>query len=413
MPEPVMEEPMPEVVEEPAAVQEPVADAPAIPNTYEKQLGAQVVPESDQDMLRQRMAEQEKELQDINLQTAVRQFGSALIGKGARDVAAEEDPYLKGRAGLAKQKVDNLKGLLGEARSELYADQAKVSLEDSAAMRDPNSPLAKLYRDAVAKIMPEVSDTIQGYSAWELEQAGYEPSKLLSAKQRKEEKQLISEASSEEKQEKIKMKLQADLAKELDPAQFRQGGFADLYKMQQKAERGMILAEGKDLNSLTAVEIRELASVLDSVLKGGVGTITGTEKLVPKTARGTWNSAMEWAQNNPVAAKQGGFAKVLVKALSRAKDQVTGEIQSVQSKRAQSPKFQKLKEMDNEAFEQQLTLWGLNADGSIPKVEKKEEAPRQPKSVEAAPVVTPEDRRKRLEEIRARKEELRKKQGAK
>jgi hypothetical protein len=134
----------------------------------------------------------------------------------------------------------------------------------------------------------------------------------------------------------------------------------------QAAERIEQLVAGTDPNNLDKRQIVEIARNLDGMLSNGQPTISGMEKLIPKSSQGDFSKILEYVQNIPKGAQQGAFVNRMLATVAREKNLSHTQMQRTQSKLLGSyadlkdhPNMQSTLRMQNlpaDIFDEPITL---------------------------------------------------------
>lgn len=107
-------------------------------------------------------------------------------------------------------------------------------------------------------------------------------------------------------------------------------------------------------------QMRELATSLDSMLKGGMSTVRGTDELMPQTARGKYKSFLEYVTNEPQGQDMNAFMERVADTVQREKD--VAEAQRRQIQQQLFGGYQHLSRKDPERYKSALQNYGLDMD---------------------------------------------------
>lgn len=125
------------------------------------------------------------------------------------------------------------------------------------------------------------------------------------------------------------LKRLAEFGKIMNPDIVRSGtplGNARMRDM--KAENIQKLAAGvTDYDKLTPQQVYEIATSFNALVTGGMGSITGTEHLVPKSFLGDANALHNYIMNQPGGAGQGAFVKNMLDSVSRERQVAQDQVQ--------------------------------------------------------------------------------------
>ena len=106
--------------------------------------------------------------------------------------------------------------------------------------------------------------------------------------------------------------------------------FGKAANVNASAEKALALAnQYKDKNQLDSRQISELATVVDTILSMGQGTVAGREKLTPETYLGNLKKIEEKIRAIPQGAGQKEFVDRLVDTIQRERDVANKQIREI------------------------------------------------------------------------------------
>jgi hypothetical protein len=311
-------------------------------------------------------------------------------------------------AGVARpEHLSGGEGLRRIADSQVPAFEKRVQFEKE----DPNSPQSKGYR-ALAKSMGfEITGTA---SAADIEKQFPQLANIYNQKnsQKARHEDLMMKLAS---LKDSKSSANADKLKKEDEDRLiklnQQLNSPNMGSARNALGRNQLIINGAEKinalinsvpnqNELTGRQVYEIAKSLDGMLSMGSPTISGTDKLLPRTIMGKMAELGEYGLNKPIGAQMGKFVKQMQHLIDREKGVAQGQ---------------------NHQFSQRL-LGGLPKDFSTRRasdiqnmlqqntpdiaVEQPEPAPSAKTPIPAAPVgtsgLTPEQRRARILELQGK-----------
>lgn len=257
------------------------------------------------------------------------------------------------------------------------AGSAVKDFEEVAAQEknDPKSQVSKDFREylqqfgmtvppgtsatSAQKIMPYA---YQKFAASEAQKSRHEENKLKyeQLKAYKEAGNAAKEASVKEKSDadaekqftKFGEKIESGLASSRSPL-----GRTRIVQQRGEAVQALIDQVKNQKGGPDSRQMQEIARSMDAMLSGGVGTITGTQELIPHTLRGKFASLEEYIANKPSGLENKEF-------LNRVEDTIKRE--TALSKRQQADimkgvqsAYSHLSKKDPERFQQVLEEKGL------------------------------------------------------
>jgi NACalpha-BTF3-like transcription factor len=272
-------------------------------------------------------------------------LGSA-IAKVSPDEKYLSDPEIKALAEspLAdllqrrKQAQEKTEFEAKQVLSNQQIEKNKQELDESKSANDPNSDLSKSFRDFVIK-----QGQIMGLSINPGEMSYSKLSKLygpltnlfaakFGADERREAALVRAEEKAESKKQAQENKFDEVVMKINDRI-----NAPNLASSRNALGKNMAISNGADRirtliksetdpNKLTGRQVYEIAKTLDAMLALGAPTISGTDKLMPKTLMSQLMASQEYLSNKPVGAKMGLFVKQMEHLVDReqsvAKDQI-------------------------------------------------------------------------------------------
>lgn len=229
------------------------------------------------------------------------------------------------------------KDLSDKQSLDLLKTENKLKASDllnEVKRRDPNSEVSKAYREFVKTAAPQLAAQPDFLN---LSAEGVKD--ILPGIDLKMKMDMLKEQKSREASDKSSAAADKEFAqftKDIDMPYTARSGTAlgQAANSVRRAEALQAFAAVPDTNKLTGAQMQELASSLDSIIRGG-NTSKGTiEKLVPKTARSSAAKTLEWITNEPQGTKQKEFIDIMLKAADREKTIGLKQIQDWQARRA-------------------------------------------------------------------------------
>lgn len=257
---------------------------------------------------------------------------------------------------------------LGNIKEQI---QTKELVQDDKDLRDPNSDVSKLYRDAFTRMGAKVSDNA---SAAQIQKAFPPIEKYFNAEENRKSRELTAQLAAQARHDAAKDK--QDAKEELQTNN-------DFIKFNKALESGTASAKsvlGKAANlefsanriqtlidqtknkpgGATPQQIAELARNLDGMLSGGTGTISGTKELLPKTAQGQFANLEQYILSSPQGANMQDFVKQIEDTVQRERKVAQDQKASIQ-KRITSG-FSHLENKDPSRYSKMLDENGLGAN---------------------------------------------------
>lgn len=283
------------------------------------------------------------------------------VGKNATDdkaalqqaLQAQGTAHLIGGLGKAGELIGS--GIVGTTKqaptkmmgTELFNDIQKSgdkALQDYQMMKeqqkdDPNSPLSKMFRQYVQKFGINVQGDFTASMGEKLLPFAFKSFEANEQRQaRHEDLALKMFALQKDKEEKGKDKqldkdthrfddLNKKLTSEIASSRSAFGRGANTIRSAEAIEK---LAGGMDLNKLDTRQITEIARNLDAMLSSGAPTVSGMNKLIPKSAMGDLSKLTEYIFNARTGAHQASFLKNMLDTVSREKALARDQIRRTQ-----------------------------------------------------------------------------------
>lgn len=287
---------------------------------------------------------------DKLLNLAARQAEGAFHAKSGGKL--DEDEY-KIRDELAKQDVDKLNAERAGIKTKLGLEKEASDVDMMKQGNDANSPYSKAYREAAKGMLKVagldtsmVGDNLPASKVRDL----LGPFKdIVDTKMKDTTNRMrmdeLSEARSE-RQDRMDL-LRQDKLDAKDTQRFDNVNKminADIASSRSAFGKNANIVRGAnaietlakqipDPNNMNTRQITELAKSLDAMLSQGAATISGTNKLIPKSAMGDVSKIAEYIGNIPVGAQQGEFVKQALETVQREKElankQIKGNIKKL------------------------------------------------------------------------------------
>lgn len=270
-----------------------------------------------------------------NLAVLANQLGSAgdLIGGSLAKVGPNQTAQ-----GLFANNIKNAENITND-----YKD--RKAMEE----QDPNSAVSQNYRKFLEKYGVNAGPGVTAAQvkgvllpAAEKEQLkqmqidAQHENKLLqlaSIKATKEQSQAMREQTRQDKLDKDNV-TRIDKAGKLITAEVAssRSPFGRAGNTYQSAEKIETLANSMNPNDLDQRQITEIARNLDGMLSNGQPTVSGMNKLLPASARGSASKIAEYIMNLPKGAQQGEFVTRMMDTVRREKDLADTQMRRTQGK---------------------------------------------------------------------------------
>lgn len=353
---------------------------------------------------------------DIQNATLVNQLGKSaeIIGSsiaGAKPVAQE---LFNENIKQAQQAEENFKALAAKEKDDPNSDLSngfkeylkqfgvEVQGNASASTLEKIIPMAyKAFEAKETRKLKTMESEKQREQQKYLQEERLATQKFIAGENAKARKESANIKLSE-KQEQVDQKRLDNLGKLLtsETASSRSafGKAANNLRAAEAIET--LVGQYKDRGQLDQRQIAELARSLDTLLSQGQATISGTEKLIPKSARGDLAKMQEYILGIPQGAKQKEFVDRMVETVGRERDLAKEQIKRAQGK-ILAP-YRNLSQSHPEDYEAILRAHGLESLLENENVPNKQEAPSSGTVQDLINSRSEDENRKRLEELKAK-----------
>lgn len=336
-------------------------------------------------------------------------YAKSTLPEFANEIEKSDKDYFASRGQMAKAGLD-LAGQGQKGLTDVETMQAKLAeMENTAAKRDPNSEVSKGYRQALAGLGLTVPENI---SAEGIEKAGLKDaaSKAYTKRIQMEGQAQIAKFKAQE------MRAMKDVAREQGNSareDRRQAQISDKatkrfdelsHKLNEdvqssrttigRASNGIYAADkiGSLLDQadaqggkVTQQQLAEVASALDSMVKGGQATVSGIEHMMPHTLEGKYGDVASFLSSSPKPQELKEYLDMMRDTVKREKA-VSQKVIGDYKKKALSS-YHDLEKTDPEKYNEIMQAHGLSgaSSGSM-----QASTPAPAPSVSDLPVWTPE-----------------------
>lgn len=272
--------------------------------------------------------EQANETKRANrLGKAATELGASIAGLGGRTIIEPNKGILESYDENIKDADRPIQQIEQRQKQEQFLRSVKLQSEKD----DANSPLSKSIAGMIKKIDP--SAKVDGLSATQLEEGGY--TKYVQLAMQKRLADLKAESNSIAKSKKnddLKTKRLEQMNKAItEEVASSRSTLGVAARNKQRVQNIKTFMEG-DLNDLTPQQAYEVVRALDSVLSGGVGTVTGAKELKPETAMGDLAKFKQYISGEPVGGKYGKILDRYKKTLDREEEMANKQIKIAKDK---------------------------------------------------------------------------------
>lgn len=321
------------------------------------------IPSMEDAEMKQALADRKQQLSIAAVLSGVNRMGAGL---------ARTDPtegFLKDYKQLANLPIEDIKALRTSTKEKMVFDEEKQ-------MNDPTSQASGFQRKAMRDMLNKIgykslSDKItDNLSAKQVQSlmGNVNIQNLMTQYEalqgRKELKAMGMEqlkATAKTKMDEQDFRRFDQAAKVLNPDLARNntalGRNANIIRSSKALKT---LVAPYDLNNLTTEQVYEIAKGLDAMLAPGAPTVSGIEKLIPKSARGDLSKINKYISNKPVGAGQGAFVKNLMDSVDREEIQARKNI--IQSSKGLLAPLRQAAERHPEEFQGMLIGYELPPD---------------------------------------------------
>lgn len=299
------------------------------------------------------------------------QLSAGIAGHGAEADVGGAEMLLK-TSGLPMEQYRQRQ----EQQDQLI--KRKVALEelrDKQNRRDPNSGISKSTREFISAVYPDATKlpNFNSLPADDAERLFPKLVQLHDNKLKMEALKLEKARVANEKEDKRFTEFNNKITAEIASSRSAFGKAANNFAA---AERIEALAAGRDPNELTTREIAEMAINLDGLFRGGQPTISGTEKLIPKTYRADAAKIQEYITNEVQGAHQGQFVRAMLETVGREKALAHDQVRRTQGKVIAG--YEDLKSKNPDRWNNVMASQGLPSEG-LSKETVDSRAPKTPK----------------------------------
>lgn len=231
------------------------------------------------------------------------------------------------------------------------ARQLLSDLEDRQQLSNPKSPISAAMREIMAQIRPELAkttnfDQLSGSAIKSLEPMIDTIVKMEGVKKTKENDKIV--------------KMAQDLRNTLSGQRGAQSKAIStaLQTLQRTQGFDALVSQFQgNYDNATIRHVAEMARSLDGVISRGNPTISGMEKLIPKSLYGDYIKFKEYGTNRNLGAGMGSFVKNMIETNTR--EQEMAKKQTNDLRKQLIPASKALKEADPELYHEILQGYGL------------------------------------------------------
>jgi len=370
----------PEPTPGPQSSQKPVGNQPPQEAPLEAPVDAPVVPPAP--------VERGKQLQENPLDnpefsddaiksaqdnTDLRRLGMGLGESFGRFAATAgggkfDDSMYRSMEKNADSNVQNIKDRREAVIKNLAAAQTvtdiatkNMDLQRQQRLNDPKSNESKGIREMVIKYEPRLAND-ESFNQMSGKDVKEFMLHFLETESRIESVRATKESSAIEKQEKRFNDRVTKFSEALDPNRARGGQMALSQQNFNRAEnlQGLVNKVGAGFN-LDPRETEDFAIGLARLLSGsGATSRSQVEALLPKTARGSANKALEWITNAPRGTEQQEFIKRMYSTVVREKEISRQQVKNAQHQRVAA--FEDINAINSEIFEGVMYGYGISPE---------------------------------------------------
>jgi len=361
MAKPNMAPPMPQPVTSPAPV--PPLAQPPVPQA----------PTAD-DMMKQLQADRKDQLRNLQLAESADRIGTAIAGQGH---LAYEPGKFDGLKKIAEMDLsdflDRDKRNKENTKFDLDIAKARAEAGDADAQRNPNSELSKVARASVIDSLTRIgrkdlaSKVTNTMSSKQVEDLFGQNNlaNMVSQFEANENRKEMAKDRNASKAEQAKSKQEnvdigrLDKANKMITASIASGrtAFGKSGNILRSSEAIETLVNQQPRGQMTNPQIVELAKSLDAMLSQGAATISGTDKLIPKSISGDISKLTSYISNIPKGAGQAKFVNKMMETVEREKALADTQIKREAQKMLSS--YADLAKKQPEAWKLMLMQQGL------------------------------------------------------
>lgn len=302
--------------------------------------------------------------------------------------AKPDDDFYKAQLAGVDQPVQNILQKQNLEDQQMRGIAQQQALKTQLAKSDPNSDISraadKFLRYNAAKLglkdlipsgalTANEADDLQKIVAQEAARKDQSDLKRILAGNAAEDRKIKLSDAQEKHLSDLRQKFSKSLS--ADSASSRSAMGRAALGQQQAEKIETLIHQYKDSGQLSKQQIYEIANAFDSMLKGGVSTVSGVEHLIPRNMLTDSASIEQYISSVPVGAQQQAFVKRLAESVANEKKTATGQLD-----RYLKPKglaFKELKEKDPDSFHA-ILQGGNEAAGVVQGAPQVSRAPSAP-----------------------------------
>jgi hypothetical protein len=263
----------------------------------------------------------------------------------------------------------------------------EFTMASETEKRNPKSAISKTYQDLVksmgikikgdesAEALTKALPFLQQYQS----QKENREARIIQQQIQRESIAASKEIARDDRANKEFIRMTEKLTPEIASARSVFGKTANIIRGSEAIER---LASKWKSDELTAQDVQEIAKSLDSILAQGSPTITGTEKLVPKSLIGKTNEMISFITNRPRGAELGKFVDRLMGTVAREKELAREQVLNTQKKLLTG--YSHLKQRYPERYNETLRDYGIPTDEEIEAMSLSKKSGQKNSKIEAA-----------------------------
>lgn len=272
-------------------------------------------------------------------------YNQALVSQGQGVKALEGLEDLNQREVSQAQQADKFAQV--QQVNALKALEAEQKLAGAKRLNDPQSAESQQARFLANQYFPKSNKQFENMSASQIQPYLDEYQKLFAVKSRNEELALRRADQAENakaRQQELALRRQAQEDNRQNLYAFRQEARndKDFVKLAEKLNGDIasgrsqvgrntaminqaekiqaMIDKGREKGGLIDTQVYELAKALDNMLSTGGTTVSGTEHLIPKTARGDFSKFKQWLTGTPTSMGQDKFVDMMEELINREKN---------------------------------------------------------------------------------------------